>query len=266
MFAFKKIVSLFFFPVALLGFLFLAGIALSWWKNAPALQRWGRRILTLAVILFFILGSDPAGQAALRPLTNRYERLEVGSVRKERGVDWRPEILVVLAAGHEPDARLPPASRLSGRSLARLTEARRLANEFPESRLIVTGGRIDPRFHPIAEDMAAVLRQWGIAEGRIFTETESRDTKDHVRFLREDLAGTEFVLITSASHMPRAMALFRHAGLDPVAAPVAGTKSSRLHLRRLWRAWIPKAGNFAKVEAAAYEYMGLLWAKLRGQI
>jgi len=69
------------------------------------------------------------------------------------------------------------------------------------------------------------------------------------------------VLVTSASHMPRAVALFRRAGLDPLPAPAQFlTDSGR---RSSW-SLLPEAGALAKTERFFYEVLGIVWMRVRG--
>ena len=97
----------------------------------------------------------------------------------------------------------------------------------------------------------------------IILETESRDTKDHARFLREIVGEEAFVLVTSAAHTPRSMALFEGAGLNPIAAPTNFTVVGDIKFGMSW--FVPKQGRIKTAENAFYEYMGIAWAKLRGQ-
>lgn len=265
MFAFKKIVSTFLFPVALLGGLLGIAVYLLW-KDGPMGRRWGRRTVTGALVLFWILGSDWCGDAVLRPLLGKYPSVDVPALRASQGADWSPDYLVVLGAGHYALPDVPPALRLSDRSLARLNLAFHLHREFPRSPIICTAGRLYENFVPLSRDMEAVLQAWGVSPELLITEEQARDTRDHVRYLESTLKGKTFLLITSASHMPRSMALFRHAGLEPVAAPEPDIELRGRPWKDVWRGLIPSGGNFARVETAAYEYMGLLWSKILGQI
>ena len=71
-----------------------------------------------------------------------------------------------------------------------------------------------------------------------------------------------FVLVTEASHMPRAMALFRKQGTHPIADPTDFRTgfSEPLGMQEL----ILDAGDLFGSERAIYEYLGLAWAKVRG--
>ena len=72
------------------------------------------------------------------------------------------------------------------------------------------------------------------------------------------------ILVTSASHMRRAVLMFQKVGLDPHPAP-ADHRVMRGNQHPLLK-YLPSAGALQKSRRAIYEYMGLTWAKLRGHI
>ena len=113
--------------------------------------------------------------------------------------------------------------------------------------------------------MRAVAEGLGVPSEKIWEETESRDTKDHAAFLREPLEGQSFLLVSSAVHLPRAWALFRGQGLDPVAAPVDYLAAPEGGSEFQWSKLTPKALFCFRSEIAMHEMLGLLWAWLRGQ-
>jgi len=97
----------------------------------------------------------------------------------------------------------------------------------------------------------------GVPNDRLVVLDTPTDTGQESRAVRKALGeGAALVLVTSASHMPRAMAHFRAAGLAPVAAPthyLAGNDSTDD-----LSYWVPSAKNFRKTERALYETMGRL--------
>ena len=95
-------------------------------------------------------------------------------------------------------------------------------------------------------------------------EPDSRDTADEAEIIAKMIGREKFILVTSAAHMPRSMALFRKRGLQPIPAPAdflvreaQGSDPSR---------FFPGAGSLGQVETAVHEYLGLAWAWLRGEI
>src|SRR5205085_6891262 len=73
-----------------------------------------------------------------------------------------------------------------------------------------------------AEAARTVLEEWGVPESAILVETRSKNTAENGAFSRDVLAtrGIQRVLlVTSAYHMPRAVAAFRRAGLQVSPSP-----------------------------------------------
>ncbi len=67
--------------------------------------------------------------------------------------------------------------------------------------------------------MAGVANVMGIGGNRLVLEELSKDTKDQARLIHKIVGDERFILITSASHMPRSMALFQKLGMKPIPAP-----------------------------------------------
>jgi uncharacterized SAM-binding protein YcdF (DUF218 family) len=73
-----------------------------------------------------------------------------------------------------------------------------------------------------------------------------------------------FFLVTSASHMPRAVALFKKLGMKPIPAPT-GHLAKRPRGRNPQR-YFPSPEGLHKSQRLVYETLGMIWAKFRGQI
>jgi len=245
MFLFKKIVAPFFFPMPLcLGISFL-GLFFLWFT---AKQRMGRILVSVGICSLFLLSSGLVPYAILSPLEKQYPpRLPPASAK----------FVVVLGGGGVFGGPLPITSQLNPFSLTRLLEGIRIHREIPNSRLIFTG-------KGPSEAMAKVAEGVGVNKAAIIIETESRDTKDEARNVRQIVRTEPFILVTSASHMPRTMALFQKQGLNPV--PFASGHLLRGSPRLTPDILLPAAFNLFVSERAVYEYLGLMWAKLRGQV
>jgi len=171
--------------------------------------------------------------------------------------------VVVLGGGHTSDETLPVTSQINGSSLVRLIEGIRIYRKHQGSKLFLSGGRgFDPI--PNAEVMARVAREIGIDESDIILETSSKDTKDEARIIKPVVGSDPFVLVTSASHMPRSMALFKKFEMNPIPAPTGHQVKQRQSLAP--SAFFPGSGNLQNSRKALYEYLGMAWARLRGQI
>ena len=255
MFLFKKIVAPLFFPVPLCLEILLVGLLLLWFTRR---QRTGKIVVSTGVVLLAVLSYGAVSSMFLRPLEYRYR--PVLKPEEICDVNW----VVVLGGGHTSDPHIPITSQLSHASMARLAEGIRLHNMLPESKLILSGGGVfDPV--PNAKVLADVALAIGVDKQHVILESVSKDTKDEARLIQKIVGNDRFVLVTSASHMPRSMALFQKLGMKPIPAPTDhGVKSRQGGLSP--GMFFPSAGGLSKAERAFREYLGLVWAKLRGQI
>jgi uncharacterized SAM-binding protein YcdF (DUF218 family) len=261
-FLFKKIASSFLFPVPLCLEIMLAGLFFLWFTRRTyggftRGQKLGRILVTLGVGLFAVFSYGSFSGMLLKPLEYSYPPKP--GIEEIRRAKW----IVVLGGGHVSDPRVPVTSQLSEGSMTRLVEGIRLQKMNPEAKLLLSGGS---SFDPVAnaEIMARVALSIGVARQNMVLETASRDTEDEARIVKEMVGNDPFLLVTSASHMPRSMALFKSLGMNPVPAPTGYIVKERQGADP--RMFFPSAGGLRKTEAAFYEYLGLAWAKLRGQI
>jgi uncharacterized SAM-binding protein YcdF (DUF218 family) len=146
--------------------------------------------------------------------------------------------------------------------IVRLTEGMRIYYLNPGSKLIFTG------FKGIDEDTVSYpvkLRELaislGIPEQDILVFDGPRDTVEEAQLIAENFPASRLVLVTSAPHMPRALGLFRGAGLNPQPAP---TEHQGKPIQSWWT--FPKANTLVKTEYWIHEGLGYLWARLMGQI
>lgn len=257
-FAFKKTVSLFLFPMPVLLALSLTGAALLWFT---ARQRAGKVLVTAGVIGITLLSFNPLPEYFLGALEAVYppHEFSVGEASAPPG----PPVafVVVLSGGHTDDPRMPITAQLRSSSVVRLVEGIRIHRSHPGSKLVVDGwGRIVPT----ADLLARLAVDLGVPRTDIIVERRPKDTKDEAKLLKPIVGDAPFVLVTAASHMARAVAMFRKQGMRPIPAPtdhrVLQQPSTTLG------AFFPGGGSIRKAEVFVYEAMGWTWAKLRGQL
>lgn len=254
MFLLKKIMGPLFFPLPLCLVILLIGLFLLWLTRK---QKAGKIVVSIGAILLAIFSFGLISDALLRPLENKYPpQLKLDGISD---VKW----VVVLGGGHRSDPRVPVTSQISGASLARLVEGIRLQRKLPHSKLILSGGgAFDPV--PNANIMADVALAIGVDKEDFILEQSSKDTKDQAVLIKEIVGKERFALVTSASHMPRSMALFRKQGMNPTPVPTDHRVKESQGLSPGF--FFPNASDIGKAERAFYEYLGIIWAKLRGQI
>jgi uncharacterized SAM-binding protein YcdF (DUF218 family) len=253
-FVLKKIASAAVYPLSLCLTALVVGLFFIWFTHK---QKIGKILVTAAVVALILFSFGPFTDTLLGSLENKYPPLT--DLKGLNGVKW----IVVLGGGHNSDARYPANDQLSGASLSRLVEGIRIHKTLKNSRLILSGGAVfDPV--PEAKVMSDVALTMGVVPEDIILELESRDTEDQARLIPiiANLDSKErFILVTTAAHMPRAVALFRKYGNQPVPAPidfwVKDTKES--HPINFF----PTASGLRRMERVFHEYLGLAWAKLK---
>jgi uncharacterized SAM-binding protein YcdF (DUF218 family) len=255
MFLFKKLIAPFLMPVPFCLALLLLGLALLWFTRR---QRAGKSLATLGAVALLLLGYGAVSGPLLATLERRH-----APVADVSAVAGRVRWVVVLGGGSSSDAELPAGMRLSEGSLARLVEGVRLQRQLPGSRLLLSGGSVFGS-DPDADTMRALAVELGVDPAALDLDNVSPDTEAQAEVVRARLGAEEFFLVTSASHMPRALALFRKAGTNPLPAPTHFLTQQNRGLSP--SEFFPSAGGLRRAEAATYEYLGLAWAKVRGKI
>lgn len=255
MFFFKKLVAPFLMPVPFCLALVFAGLALLWLTRR---QRAGKWLATVGASALLVLGYGAVSGSLLATLERQHAPVADVSAAAGR-VRW----VVVLGGGSSADEGLPAVMRLSEGSLARLVEGVRLQRQLPESRLLLSGGSVFGSA-PDAETMRALAVGLGVDPSTLELDAVSPDTETQAEVVRARLGTEEFYLVTSASHMPRSLALFRKAGTNPLPAPTHFLTQTDRGLAPA--DFFPSAAGLRRAEAATYEYLGLAWAKVRGKI
>ncbi len=204
--------------------------------------------LTVVVLL-------PLDQWLLRPLEDRFPRPAPPA---------RVDGIVVLGGAIDglisADRGIPS---LNGEA-ERLTEFLALARRYPDARLCFTGGIGDLLPGAVAEagTAGALFAALGLSPERVVFEAASRTTWENAvlsRALLHPAAGETWLLITSASHMPRAVGAFRAAGWHVLPWPVAYKTTRETRLATLAE---PLGIRLGRLDWAAHEWVGLLayWA------
>lgn len=242
-------------PLSLAFLLLVAGLL-------AGLLRW-RRIRTgavaLAAILLFVTLFTSAGSVLLQTLEDRFPR----AVPPAGG----PGCIVMLGGGVEAEVISARGGFEMNQAGDRFVETLRLARDFPEARILVSGG--DGSFSGRYEGDAAVASRFfdtfGIAPERLIRETQSRTTFENVAYTKTLLTENGLancLLVTSAFHMPRSVGLFRKAGLEVLPWPTdyRTTGEARLALD-----FTQPSTNSQLMTTALREWTGLLVYYLAGR-
>lgn len=237
------------FPVAL-GLMSL-GLLLIWRK-----RRGGRVVALAGFAVLIVTSSQGIGNWAVHSLESKFPPL------KSAPAD-APAFIAVLGNAHSPVLEQSATSRLNFLSQPRLVEAVRLARIVPHATLLLCGA--DSKTHGAHPDvLAQAAVELGIAGARLERIGPVYDTHDEILALRDRVGDESLILVTTAWHMPRALAMARRAGLNATPAPVGYEVPYSGGRPLAWFSFGPD--GLERSTIAAREYLGLLWARLRGLI
>ncbi len=179
-----------------------------------------------------------------------------------------PAADAIVLLGGDVGLPVPPRteSQLHGN---RLLHAFRLFEASKAPLILVTGGNVFPQegFSAEATYSKAILAGWGVPDDAILTESKSRNTRQNALYSHQILSAQgidRILLVTSAFHMPRAAAVFRHVGFEVI--PSSSSFSVTDYRRPKLLDWWPSLGNLGTAKAVMRERLGLFVYRLRGWI
>jgi uncharacterized SAM-binding protein YcdF (DUF218 family) len=202
-----------------------------------------------------------------------------------RSLEWRnlppaelPEAqAIVVLGGITKPAEFPRSSIELDDSADRILRTAELFRAGKAPTVLVSAGPVEwsrPASGPEAPDIAALLERLGVPAQAIIEETHSRNTYENAvetRRIFEPSGTRRILLITSALHMPRAVALFRGQGFEVIPAPADFLVSKEDGMgfgdgsfRGVVLAILPDAQSLGYTTRALKEYLGLAIYRLRG--
>lgn len=182
--------------------------------------------------------------------------------------DQLPEAqAIVVLGGHTANNRqnwfLPYTPNTTS---SRVDRAAQLYQQQRAPVLVVSGAALDGAFSE-AQMMARSLQQQYVPEDAVLMETESLTTHENGVYTAQLLKQqnlTSFLLVTSALHMPRAMAVFRQQGLEPI--PAGALPQITVPQGTRFYSWLPSWRALEASRSIIKEYAAFLIYRLRGWI
>ncbi|MGH7825430.1 MAG: YdcF family protein [Candidatus Binatia bacterium] len=215
-------------------------------------RRWARKLLLATFCLILLLHSGAVSYLLRYPLESRYT--PVIDPRKVEPYD----AIVVLTGATIPATGLIPFPSIGQSMFRRLDEAFRLYRVRAKP-IIVSGGHVNPFTPPMNENQIArdFLALWGVPKSDVIAEPNSRDTFEsavEVQKILRQRGWKRYLLVTSASHMPRSMLAFESQAPQPIPAP-GDFSVGEFQLTPL--DWFPSEGAARGILKSLHEYIGL---------
>lgn len=245
-FAIKKWIGAFLQPLPLITAFMLIALLL----HLRGHRRSGISMQLMALMCLLVVATPPASTYFIKQTETDYPPFTESMM-----VDY----IVVLGCGHHNNSNRSITSQLHSCSLYRTTEGVRIYNENPNSTLVFSGyGGSELKSNAQTnKEMALAL---GVPESHILIEPRARDTKEEAMLLAPMLKNKQFALVTSASHMPRAVEYFRQQRLYPLPAPTGHLYRDNENLPA--RAYLPNSSALHNTEVSVYEQLGKLWQRI----
>lgn len=258
----SKLLPLFIYPLGLTCVLLVVALVMLWKRS-----RWVAVPIVSALAILLLTSNGWTSLAMLRSL--EWQNIPPAQLPPA-------EAIVVLGGGTKAGFAPRPGVDLSEEG-DRVLYGATLYKQALAPLIIVSGGRIEWKGSgpPEAEDMTAILTQVGVPRSAIIQESNSYNTHDNavnVKKILQQRGISRILLVTSAMHMPRSLAIFKRQNIDAIAAPtdflvssneikeIQGTAEARL-LNLL-----PDSGHLQSFTRALKEYVGFLIYRLRGWV
>lgn len=214
------------------------------------------RILAAAALVVLLLADIlPLGAYLTRALEDQYPRTA-----------WPAHVdgILILGGGYDTSVLRTRGAPAANNTAWRLTEGYAAARHYPNARVVFSGGSgiLGGVDWSEAETARHVLLGMGLEPSRLILEPRSRNTDENIRFSKDLVKpkpGEVWLLVTSAVHMPRAMAIAGKQDWPMLAWP------SDYITRPDFRFMDHIGGNLGLTDFATHEVVGLLAYRVSGK-
>jgi len=253
----SKLLPQLIYPLSLFIWLaILAGVAV-WFER----KRLAVAMLSTAIIILWIVST---------PTFSAYFRAGLERTYLPLPVSESPTADAIVVLGGAVSGPVYPRIDVDlGDGADRVLHAARLYRAGKATFVIATGGNISWLGGPGPESpaIATLLQEWGVPEDAILLESDSVNTLENAINTKRILDEQDLdmvLLVTSALHMPRALATFRAAGVKAVPSPTDYEVVDRQQTTIM--DFLPDAGALEGTTRAIKEYLGYVVYWMRGWI
>ncbi|TEW56168.1 envelope biogenesis factor ElyC [Psychromonas sp. RZ22] len=213
-------------------------------------QKTAKILVLCSFIILFSFSVLPNANHLVKPLERQYPDL----INAHQSLDY----ILVLGSSGIHDQSIPITGQLSFTALSRFSEALRLYYANPNAYIVVSGsGFGDTQSH--AQLLQTLAISFTIPRQRIIRLDDTKDTNQEAQQMATIIDGKKAALVTSATHMPRAMKLFKQYNQTPIPAPAMYLAKENNHKLPSY-IYIPSAYQLYKSQVALHEYLGQLQA------
>jgi uncharacterized SAM-binding protein YcdF (DUF218 family) len=216
--------------------------------------------ILLGVLVFctLFLSVFPVGEWMLYPLEKRFQH--------NPELPERVDGIMVLGGSVIPDLSIAWQQLETNQAHERLSSFLQLAQRYPEARLVFSGGNASLYSgRPTeAQSVESYFLASGIAPDRLIVENRARNTAENVSYalrLVDPRPEENWIVITTAFHMPRAMGVFCRHNWRVRPYPV----DHRTLPGKLLRPGFSLARHASDLVQASHEWLGLLAYYLGGE-
>ena len=258
---FSKLLPLFVYPVGLITILVLFAFIFGKRENLR------RFLLISALLVLFVTGNKWVAMSMAHSLEWKYLPFEDV-----------PEAEAIVVLGGATQAKDYPRSSVELNGAAdRVLYTADLYLQGKAPLIVSSGGSIS--WQQIGEstpakEMADLLVRFGVPEEDIVLQARSNNTHEDAVYSAEilnEMGIKRIILVTSASHMPRSVALFVHEGFEVIPAPT-DYRVTQTGWDSLWDFEfpevlidiIPSQSNISVFTNSVKEYIGIIVYRMRG--
>jgi uncharacterized SAM-binding protein YcdF (DUF218 family) len=236
-------------------------ILLVAWLLSRRRPRLARTLLGLGLTILYLASAPWSSRYLLSTLERQYP------ISASTELPPADAIVVLGGTTHPVESPRIEAEEING---ARVQRAARLFHAKKAPKIIVSGGVVYRATSGLtrteADDMAELLEMMGVPAEAILREGGSRNTFENAANtigILEAMQCRQVLLVTSAFHMPRAMALFGRSKLILLPAP-SDPRSTGANDE--WRDFFPGPDGLKLTTFAINEWVGILGYRLLGKL
>ncbi|MEO0807272.1 MAG: YdcF family protein [Cyanobacteria bacterium J06643_4] len=261
MFFLSKLLPLFVYPIGLSTL--LMALALVWVWRHPKRAVWA---IALSLFILFFSSNSLVTTRLVRSLEQQY-----------LPPDPMPtaDAILVLGGGTAPQLAPRPWVEVSEQG-DRILYGSRLYTQGRAPKLVLSGGRVSWRGgsgSSEAEDMKQIALAMNVPAEDILLEGDSLNTRQNAvntKAILESESIETVLLVTSALHMPRSVAIFKKLGIDVIPAPTdyfsPTENQGDVTIEGRILSLLPDAGATYSFTRALKEYVGFVIYRLRGWV